>query len=254
MNDDPIALRKVAAQVTELQDTIKLALINNDAFTTTPDAMHKDAANAFNRHTFSDLAQYRADHAQQLQTLRSTSAVESEWAAVTHSEASIALVVNAAHTRTASLVAAPRDPATREVLGRMELHMSVNEAQAAGRTSLSPSSRALVQQVLIDDLPSIGAVRGIQHLQPASPSLYKPLSQRGFITPDMLTGDLSIGHTLSAAGIVASAVDALITAERAKPSCSRTICSAPGTSFAIMRPTTPTPGWLPIPSPSWARK
>lgn len=106
LDGDPLALQKVATQVTELQDTLKVALINGDVFTTTPDRLTKVEANAQNLRTFSDLNQYRAEHAGQLKALRSMGEVESEWAAITHSEHRIAAVIGAASNTSSNLVAA----------------------------------------------------------------------------------------------------------------------------------------------------
>ncbi|WP_409976299.1 hypothetical protein, partial [Xanthomonas graminis] len=209
-------MRRVAAQVNELQDTLKIALINGDAYTTTPDRLTKDEANAQNRRTLSDLDQYRAEHADQLKTLRSMGAVESEWAAITHSEHRIVKVIGAARTGSANLVAAPGEPAAREIAGRAEFRMAVTHAEQAGNVSLSAPNAVLVKQVLGDDLPGIGGVpRGAYHLAGATPNTYKPLSQRGFATVELLAGDHSAGQLLRGAGLLASAADTAITARRA---------------------------------------
>jgi hypothetical protein len=215
LNDDPAALRKVTAKVAELQDTLKVALVNGDAFATTPDRLTKDEANAQNRRTFSDLDRYRADHADQLETLRSMGAVESEWAAITHSEHRIVKVIGAARTGSSNLVAAPGEPAAREIAGRAEFRMAVTHAEQAGRVNLSAPNAALVKEVLGDDLPGIGGVpRGAYRLAGATPNTYKPLSQRGFAAAELLAGDHSAGQLLRGAGLLASAADTAITARR----------------------------------------
>uniref|UniRef100_UPI003EBE4760 AHH domain-containing protein n=1 Tax=Xanthomonas cucurbitae TaxID=56453 RepID=UPI003EBE4760 len=80
IRNDAAALKLVAAQVHDLQDTLKVALINGDMFATTPDRLTKAETNAQNRSTLSEYEQYRTTHADQLKTLRSMSNVESEWA------------------------------------------------------------------------------------------------------------------------------------------------------------------------------
>ncbi|MCW0366598.1 hypothetical protein NB699_001581 [Xanthomonas sacchari] len=216
LNGDSAALKRVAAQVMELQDTLKLALINGDAYTTTPDRLSKDEANAQNRKTFSDLDRYRADHADQLKALRSMGAVESEWAAITHSEHRIMKVVGAAHTGSANLVAAPGEPAAREIAGRAEFRMAVAHAEQAGRVSFSTPNAAMVSQLLGDDLPGVGGVpRGAYHLMGSPSNTYKPLSQRGFTTAEFLAGEHSAGQLLRGAGLLASAADTVIAARRA---------------------------------------
>ncbi|MFA0925096.1 AHH domain-containing protein, partial [Xanthomonas fragariae] len=114
LNGDEVALKRISVQVAELQDTLKVALINGDVYATTPDRLTKEEANAQNRKTFSDIEQYRVTHAEQLKALRSMDAVESEWAAITHSEHRITAVIGAAQNTSSNLVAAPGEPATRE--------------------------------------------------------------------------------------------------------------------------------------------
>lgn len=175
LEGDPIALQKVATQVTDLQDTLKVALINGDIFTTTPDRLTKVEANAQNQRTFSDLKQYSAEHAGQLKALRSMSEVESEWAAVTHSEHRISAVIGAAKDTSANLVAAPGDPVVREIAGREEFRLAIAHAEQSGRVTLSESNAALVQEVLDDTPANIGgAARNIRLVAGATPHPYTP--------------------------------------------------------------------------------
>ncbi|AJY86786.1 A nuclease family of the HNH/ENDO VII superfamily with conserved AHH [Xanthomonas citri subsp. citri UI6] len=213
--DDPAALRRVNARVAELQDTLKVALVNGDALATTPDSLTKDQANARNNRTFSDLDHYRATHADQLKALRSMGSVESEWAAVTHSEHRIVRVIDAARATGSNLVAAPYEPAVREIVGREEFRLAIAHAQDAGRVTLSESNAALIQQVL-DDTPTAigGAARGIRQVAGASPPPYTPLSQRGFATAELLAGDLSAGQALRSAGLLVTAADAVTSGQR----------------------------------------
>ncbi|MCC4589500.1 hypothetical protein LL962_20830, partial [Xanthomonas sp. NCPPB 1067] len=155
MRNDAVALKRVAAKVHDLQDTLKVALINGDMFATTPDRLTKAEANAQNRSTFSEYDQYRTAHADQLKTLRSMSNVEAEWAAITHSEQRIAKVIGDARTTGKNLVGVPgeRDAVIREIAGREELRMAIAHAEDAGRIRLSESNAALVKQVL-DDTPT----------------------------------------------------------------------------------------------------
>jgi len=85
MTNDPVALKHIAAEVRDLQDTLKVGLVNGDLYVTRPDHLTKAQANAHNNKTFSEYEQYRAAHAEQLTTLRSMSDVESEWFAITRS-------------------------------------------------------------------------------------------------------------------------------------------------------------------------
>ncbi|WP_180301678.1 AHH domain-containing protein, partial [Xanthomonas phaseoli] len=130
MRNDAAALKRVAAQVHDLQDTLKVALINGDMFATTPDRLTKAEANAQNRSTLSEYEQYLTTHADQLKTLRSMSAVESEWFAITRSEQGIAKVIDAARTTGKNLVGVPGEPdaVAREIAGREEFRMAIAHA------------------------------------------------------------------------------------------------------------------------------
>ncbi|MCW0399271.1 hypothetical protein NB700_001827 [Xanthomonas sacchari] len=210
MDDDAVALKRVSAKVAELQDTLKVALVNGDVYATTPDRLTNDEANAQNRKTFSDLDRYRAEHPQQLKTLRSMGAVESEWAAITHSEQRIVAVVEARQRTSANLVAASslKDEAVREAAGRAEFRMAIEQAQQSGRLRLHEPNVALVAQVVGDELPVMGRAGGVL-------ATYKPLSQRGFATAEFLAGEHSASQLLRGAGLLASAADTVITARRA---------------------------------------
>ncbi|CAD0320103.1 hypothetical protein CFBP2533_15460 [Xanthomonas hortorum pv. pelargonii] len=216
LEGDPIALKRVSAQVSELQDTLKVALINGDVFTTTPDRFTKIEANAQNYRTFADLKNYGIEHAEQLKALRSMSEVESEWAAITHSEHRISAVIGAAKDTSSNLVAAPGDPVVREIAGREEFRLAIAHAEQAGRVTLSESNAALVQQVL-DDTPTTisGAARSIRQVAGTASPPYTPLSQRGFATAELLAGDLSAGQALRSAGLLATAADTVVTGQRA---------------------------------------
>ncbi|MCC4605891.1 hypothetical protein LL971_19025, partial [Xanthomonas campestris pv. parthenii] len=212
-------MKRVAAEVRDLQDTLKVALDNGDLYATRPDHLTKMDARAYNNKAFSGYEQYRVDHAQQLKTLRSMSNVESEWLTITRSEQRIATVIDAARTTGKNLVAVPdeRDAVIREIAGREEFRMAIAHAEDAGRVRLSESNAALVQQVL-DDTPTTigGAARSIRQGSGAAPHpAYTPVSQRGFTTAELLAGDLSAGQALRTAGLLATAADTVMTGQRA---------------------------------------
>ncbi|EFF47737.1 conserved hypothetical protein [Xanthomonas citri pv. aurantifolii str. ICPB 10535] len=75
----------------------------------------------------------------------------------------------------------------------------------------------MVQQVL-DDTPITidGTARSIrQGAGTALHASYRPLSQRGFVTAELLASDLSAGQALRTAGILATAADTVMTGQRA---------------------------------------
>ena len=214
---DAAALRTVAEQVIDFRDTVKLALINGDAFATTPDGMTAEQANAINSRTISSHAQYRMDSAEQFKALRSMGPMESEWAAVIHSDPRVARIIEEIQSSPRNLVAGPgeRDAFAREVAGRMEMRLAISEAEQAGRLTLSDTTNARVRQALVDDLPSIGPARGgIYDLTAPSPTQYKPVSQRGFVTMDLLIGEASASQLVRSGGLLASGADAILTTRR----------------------------------------
>ncbi len=215
LDNDPDALARVAAKVQSIQDTLKVAIINGDAFATTPDRLSKDGANAANRATIGDLDGYAVRHADQIDHLRRMGPVESEWAAVTHNESRVAFVMEAAQAEGRHLVSVRGEAAEKEVAGRMEMRMAIAQAQEANRLTLSDETSKLVKQVLVDELPEIGQAKGgIYDLATHPPTAYKPLSQRGSISPELLFGNPTANTALRAAGLFASAADAVTTAQR----------------------------------------
>ncbi|MCC8536328.1 AHH domain-containing protein, partial [Xanthomonas codiaei] len=216
LRNDPAALQRVTGQVHDLQDTLKVALINGDIFTTRPDHLSKAEARAHNYKALADFDHYRVTHADQLKALRSMGYVEAEWAAITHSEQRIAKVIDAAHSSGRNLVAAPYEPIAREIAGREEFRLAIAHAEAAGRVHVSESTTVLVRKVL-DDMPATlgSASRTIANAADAAAPLYTPLSQRGFATAELLAGDLSAGQALRTAGLLATAADAVASGQRA---------------------------------------
>jgi len=135
--NDPVARSRMIIRLADIQDTLKVALINGDAFVTTPDGMTEQEARARTRATFSDLTQYRLDHQDELRLLRSRGALESEWAAVLCDEKSVSKIATAAKSEGRPLVAATGGLPDREIAGRMEMRLAVAQAQESGRLKLS---------------------------------------------------------------------------------------------------------------------
>lgn len=217
LNDDEAALARVAARVEDLRDALKVGLVNGDVFATTPDFLTSQEAEVMNKKFIGEHRQYLIDRADQVAELRSMHPVESEWTAITRSDPRVARLIDEINSNPKNLVAGPgeRDAFAREVAGRMEMRLAVSEAEQAGRLTLSDATTARVQRALLDDLPAIGKVReGIYDLAEASPSNYKPVSQRGFATMETLLGEASTSQLIRSGGLLASGADAVITARR----------------------------------------
>ncbi|WP_159093931.1 XVIPCD domain-containing protein [Stenotrophomonas sp. ZAC14D2_NAIMI4_6] len=217
LNDDLAALKRVASRVEELRDTLKVALINGDLFATTPNFMTSRETDEVNLRTIGARAQYRIDHAVQLNELNRMRPVESEWAAMVRSDSRVGRLLDEVLAKPQNLVAGPgeRDALAREVAGRMEMRLAVSDAEQSGRLALSEATRARVQQTLVDDLPGIGRARAdLYDLTHTATHAYKPVSQRGFVTLDVLIGEASASQLVRSGGLLASGVDAILTTQR----------------------------------------
>lgn len=209
------ALSRIAGKLEGIQDTLKIAMVNGDAFPTTPDRLTKEQTNAANRAVYRNIDAYSETHVDQIASLRRMGSVESEWMAVTHNEQRVAFVIDAAQVEGRHLVAGPDELPAREVAGRMEMRMAVAQAEESNRLVLSDETSKRVKQVLVDDLPEIGPAKGgIYDLATHPPKAYLPLSQRGGISPELLFGNPTANSALRAAGLFASAADAVTTAQR----------------------------------------
>ncbi|WP_329811130.1 XVIPCD domain-containing protein [Stenotrophomonas sp. SMYL8] len=215
--NDVEALQRVSARVERFRDTLKVALINGDAFATTPNGMTDAEANAVNRKLYSHFAQYDVDHAGQINALRLMGGVESEWAAVTRSDSRVSRVIDEIYGAPGNLVrgSSKVDMSAREVAGRMEMRLAISDAVRAGRLTMSESTAAQVRRALLDDLPEIdGAARGFYDLTSGPLGNYKPVSQRGFVSMEALLGEASTSQLIRSGGLLASGADAVITARR----------------------------------------
>ncbi|MBK0012804.1 XVIPCD domain-containing protein [Stenotrophomonas sp. S41] len=217
LENDLAALQRVSARVERFRDTLKVALINGDAFATTPDGMTDAEANAVNRKLYSRFAQYDVDHAAQINSLKLMGGIESEWSAVIRSDSRVSRVIDEIYGAPSNLVrgSSKVDMPAREVAGRMEMRLAISDAVKAGRLTLSESTTAQVRRVLLDDLPEIdGAARGFYDLTSTPLGNYKPVSQRGFVTMDLLIGEASASQLVRSGGLLASGADAILTTRR----------------------------------------
>lgn len=214
MRGDEAALRRVAERVVELRDTIKVALIEGDLYATVPQNLSDEAAAAKNIATGRDLAGYRAAHIDQIAELRSMAPAESEWAMVTRSESRVATTLAAVRDGDTRLVRAPGEPPIREIAGRMEFNLAIDQATKAGRLTVDPANAALAKQLLVDDLPKIAPVPPrLQAMADVPPHQYRTLSQRGEIDADLLMPELTKGRVAIGVAVVAvSAMEAVPTA------------------------------------------
>ncbi|MGE6334434.1 XVIPCD domain-containing protein [Stenotrophomonas sp. NPDC077659] len=217
LNNDLSALQRISAKVERFRDTLKVALINGDAFATTPDGMTDAEANAVNRKLYSRFAQYDIDHAGQINSLKLMGGVESEWSAVIRSDSRVSRVIDEIYGAPGNLVrgSSKVDMPAREVAGRMEMRLAISDAVKAGRLTLSESTTAQVRTVLLDDLPEIdGAARRFYDLTSTPLGNYMPVSQRGLVSMDLLIGEASASQLVRSGGLLASGADAILTTRR----------------------------------------
>ena len=166
------AAERVAKQVDRLCDTLKVAMVNGDLLTNTPQGMTPEAANAKNMRLFEDLVGYEQTHTRQIDAVGKLKGSELRWPAALKSEA----------TFTASVEAIER-PGFKPVkgnaaLGQQTLVDAVENAQAGGRLRLSEVGEASVDAIRV------------------------PRGQGGFIAPELLGSNLPAGaRVMGAAGV-----------------------------------------------------
>ena len=175
---------------------MKAGLVNGDLHTNAPFGMTADDIRPSVQFFFSNVDSYGVKHAQQIDAFKFMPQSELGWVAITHSESRLIATLDYADQTGRNLIRGG-DPE----LGRQSLSQAITSAHAGGRLTLSEHGIARFENTF-----------GAEAARP----LRIPPGQSGFISPQLLTGDLSIGHTLRAAGIVASAVDALNTAQQVK--------------------------------------
>ncbi|MDV3469229.1 peptidoglycan-binding protein [Stenotrophomonas sp. C3(2023)] len=215
--DDIDALKRALSDVHELQDTLKVGMIHREIFPSIPGNMSREEGRQRNLQSLSDLEQVRANHPDTLKSLRSMTMVESEWAAIIHSERRVMDLIEQVHNGPMLVVRAKGEPPVRDVAGRMEFRLAIADAQASGRLALSDSNAARIQQILVDDLPGIGPLskHGVYDLIGLSRASYKPLSQGGFATLEAILGEVPQHTLLRAAGPLATGIDLTLSLQRA---------------------------------------
>lgn len=196
ISGDTNAQLRVMNNVERLRDTMKAGLVNGDLHTNAPFGTTADGIRPSVQSFFSNVDSYGATHAQQIDAFKSLPQSELGWVAITHSESRIVSTLQYLDETGLNLIRGGDAE-----LGRQSLSQAIASAHAGGRLTLSEHGIAQFENTF-----------GAEAAKP----LRIPPDQSGFISPQLLTGDLSIGHTLRAAGIVASTVDALNTAERVK--------------------------------------
>lgn len=216
------ALRRIAEKISDLQDTIKVALVNGDAFPTIPGRIEKSDAVQRNHRSIVAFEFYASEHPEDLTNIRAMGRIESEWAAVTRSEASLFRILGAARDDARYLVSATGELPEREIAGRIEMRMAVAHAQESGRLTLSDDTSRLVKQILVDDLPAIGTSKvGTYDFVSNPPEDYKPLSQRraphaqkGFFAPEVFFGELHAGKAAGVVGLALVAQEFAVTGHK----------------------------------------
>jgi len=215
--DDAGALKKALPEVLELMHTLKVGMIHREIFPSIPGNMSREDGRLKNLQSLSDLERVRANYPDTLKSLRSMTMVESEWAAIIHSERRVMDLIEQVHNGPMLVVRARGEPPVRDVAGRMEFKLAIADAQASGRLALSDSNAARIQQVLVDDLPGIGPLskHGVYDLTGLPRASYKPLSQGGFATLEAILGEVPQHTLLRAAGPLAAGIDLTLSLQRA---------------------------------------
>ena len=194
LRGDPAALRRVAAQVKDLRDTMTVGLVNGDLYTNAPLGMRADDIRPVTQSFFLESRSYAQLHASKIGSLASFGPVDRSYLLVTESESRIVALLEHA-----DLTGSKLTKGRNLELQRSGLSLAISNAHHEGRTLLSESSILTVERVL-------GEAAGHR--------IRSPRSQQGGATLDLLLGEASTSQLIRSGGLLASGADAVITARR----------------------------------------
>ncbi|MBB4125824.1 hypothetical protein GGR77_001095 [Xanthomonas translucens] len=195
LGGDPDALVRITERVETLRDTVRVGLINGDLHTNAPLGLRADDIRPGVQNFFHNEVAYRQANAAQLQSLQGYAPVDHGWAAVTHTEGRV--------VSTLQHIQSVPNPLTRGgavELQRHGLSQAISNAYHDGRLTLSPSSVVVVENTLGEE---------------AARNLRVPRGQRGEVAMQLLMGEASARGLTRAGGLLATGVDAVMTARTA---------------------------------------
>lgn len=188
--------RRLSQKIEMLQDSLRLGLSDGLLYVNAPHGLKPNDIRADVRSFFDNQSQFAVRNADAIRAISTMQNEELGWRAIVHSEARVVATFDEMSKSTANLIRGGDEAGARTGFAN-----AITQAHAGGRLTLSEHGIAQFENTF-----------GTEAARP----LRIPRGQSGFISPQLLAGDLSVGHTLRAAGIVASTVDALNTAERVK--------------------------------------
>ena len=179
-NNDLEAGGRIGVRVNHLCDTLKVAMVNGDLLTNTPEGMTPKAANAKNAALFENLAEFQRTHAIQIEAVGKLTGPEARWPAVLKSESHL----------TASLETIDQ-PGKKTIKGNaakgmQSLSDAVDSAQNNGRLVLTEEGAAAAER-----------------------AFRVPRGQGGFISSELLVGNLSPNQALRMGGVALTGIDAI---------------------------------------------
>ena len=192
---DPQALERVVARVETLRDTVRVGLVNGDLHTNAPLGLRADDIRPSVQNFFRNEVAYGQANAAQLQGLQGYAPVDHGWAAVTHTEGRV--------VSTLQHIQSVPNPLTRGgavELQRHGLSQAISNAYHDGRLTMSPGGVAVVENTLGEE---------------AARNLRVPRGQRGEVAMQLLMGEASARGLTRAGGLLATGVDAVMTARTA---------------------------------------
>jgi hypothetical protein len=186
LNNDRGAAQRVAAQVNRLCDTLKVAMVNGELLTNTPEGMTPEAANARNADFFKNLPEYQRTHALQIEAVGKLTGPEARWPAALKSEQHLSTSLDTID-----------QPGRKTIKGNaakglQSLSDAVDSAQENGRLTLTEQGAATAER-----------------------AFRVPRGQRGFTTPEFLAGDLSLKQGARVLGTLATGIDGYQTTVKA---------------------------------------
>jgi hypothetical protein len=191
---------------------MRFGLSNGDLQLNAPFGMTADDIRGQTKQFYMQRSAYVVENAGQIDAIATMQKEELGWRAVTHSETRVVTTLQQMSQSDANLVRGGD-----EVGARNGLTQAVTQAHASGRLTLSEQGILQFEQTFGEEAASPFRV---------------PRGQRGFISPELLVGDLSLNQGARVLGTVATGIDGYQTARQANEFLSQDNATAANEQWA----------------------
>lgn len=195
LDQDVDAMRRIAARVNHLRDTMTVGLINGDLYTNAPFGLSADDIRPRTQTFLHGIHAYGRANAEQISALSGYSSVDRSYLSVTKTESRIITVLEFAQQSGNKLT---KGDDLR--LQSDQLTQAIANAHQDGRVVFSEKGIQTVEE-------SLG--------REAADALRGPRGQQGYASIDLLVGDARVGTLVRAGGLLTTGVDGALAARRA---------------------------------------